>query len=325
MMRLILTLLFGCLAFAIGSAQLYRINGEKTVAILGDAISNEKDEAPLNTEILGILFNLMRSYHPNAVFFGGNLTDVGNRPAKEIFKKQLDLFTTIEKNELGFSVPFYPVMGNTDALVPGAAQIFGNYFGIKNVVALDTDQLVYTVPVGDAFFVVLATDFFDTKNNRRVEHQITKPVLDWLEKELKNQSAYYRYLFVIGHEPAFSTTAVEGINKGLDNDPVMRDRFWDILKDNHVLAYFCSHEHLYDRTFRDGVWQIISGGAGAPLNKKEILRAFYHFLLVSIPSELGKYPRIKVIDIKGKVRDEFILTPEAEHPIFQFRISMTPT
>lgn len=92
-------------------------------------------------------------------------------------------------------------------------------------------------------------------------------------------------------------------------------------KNNRVVAYFCSHEHLYDRSFRDGVWQIISGGAGGPLNKKDILKAFYHFILLTIPSELGKFPVVQVIDIQGVVRDEFSLSPIPEQPIFQMRIS----
>jgi len=44
-----------------------------------------------------------------------------------------------------------------------------------------------------------------------------------------------------------------------------RDRFWEILKENNVIAHICGHEHLYSRQSVDGVYQLIIGSAGAPL------------------------------------------------------------
>ncbi len=41
--------------------------------------------------------------------------------------------------------------------------------------------------------------------------------------------------------------------------------FWKLLVDYNVPAYFCGHEHLYSRQSVDGVFQIITGSAGAPV------------------------------------------------------------
>lgn len=318
--------IFFSLILTIGEAKPETLvdNRDRLVGILGDSISDDHETNPINEDALAALFGILRSYQPDAVFFTGNLIGISKtaRHPMQIFVKQLERFVALEKNELGFNIPFYPVMGNQDASIERSAQLFRVNFNLNSIPGIEPNQLVYTVAIGDAFFAVIATDYYDPISGKKIEHQITPAVLTWLDRELKAQSAYYRYLFVMGHEPAFSTTGVEGKYIGLDFDQEKRDDFWKILKSNNVLAYFCSHEHLYDRSFRDGVWQIISGGGGASLNKKGIVKAFYHALLLHVPTELGQLPEIKVIDIKGNVRDQFTLTPDTDHhPIYQMRIS----
>lgn len=323
------------------------------IAILGDSAS-ENDEKAFNEEVLSSLFKLIRQKNPNAVFFTGNptlgmtkqnaiavsgqrnliveapSTDIyGNNWAKKKYvyssigyEKQLDSFISFEKQKLGMKIPFYPMMGNFDALGPDSIDIFKDKFNLSSSLVIDFNQLVYTVAIADACFFVIATDRFDIQQNKLVENELTIPILDWLENELKNKSQRYRFLFVLGHQPAFSTTASSGTYSGIDKDTRQRDRFWKLLKDYHVLAYFCSHEHLYDRSYRDGVWQIISGGAGAPLNKRDLLKAFYHFLLLSYPSDPDQesIPLVQVIDGTGKVRDKFELKNQSS-AIYQLRIS----
>ncbi len=83
---------------------------------------------------------------------------------------------------------------------------------------------------------------------------------DWLADDLSGTDKPIKLVF--GHEPAYPAGPHAG--SSLDKDPAARDKFWKLLADEGVQAYFCGHEHLYDHWIKDNVHQIISGGAGAP-------------------------------------------------------------
>ncbi|MGZ3633615.1 MAG: hypothetical protein ACXU9U_01460 [Parachlamydiaceae bacterium] len=108
--------------------------------------------------------------------------------------------------------------------------------------------------------------------------------------------------------------------QGLDVHSSQRDLFWRILMKHKVTAYFCAQEHLYDRTNRQGVWQIISGGAGAPLYKWDFDKAFYHYVRLILPHQNQLLPKIQVFDIQGNFIDEIELAP-SHYPVYQLRIS----
>ncbi len=118
--------------------------------------------------------------------------------------------------------------------------------------------------------------------------------LAWLEEDLKaaQQDDDVDWIFVFTHEPAFPNgghlydamfwgEAGKGFEGGLNDHDVplgdvldMRDRFWSILaRNDKVVALMCGDEHNYSRTLIDAdvdpsysraVWQIVSGGSGAP-------------------------------------------------------------
>jgi len=343
-MRLKTFLQLSCLAL---QASLAAMQVDQTVAILGESRGDGDWETGfLNEKIADKVFDLIRSKHPQAVFFTGNsvlglvknTNDVNAIPApasdsynnqwrqegfkytdKE-FKRQLERFLTLRNRSLGDQVPFYPVIGVNESLGPHAAAIFRETFGKKNEVSTEASQLAYTVVIGHALFVVFSSASFDAAHQTAVGHDLNPALLAWLEQTLRQNRKKYPYLFVVSNLPAFSTDATGGIYRGFDEDEVSRSAFWRILWQNGVLAYFCSGEHLYDRSNRYGIWQIISGGAGAPLYKKGPDRAFAHFLLVRIPSDGTAPPRVQVFDTEGRLVDEFDIISR-EYPIFQLRIS----
>jgi hypothetical protein len=180
--------------------------------------------------------------------------------------------------------------------------------------------LIYTFAVGKALFLLFSIAEFDAIQKQTVDGEFTSEVLRWIDLTLQRERKNYSYIFVVGNQPAFSTRAVVDEPVGLDRNPYSRDRFWDILMKHGVTAYFCSLEHLYDRTNRFGIWQIISGGGGSPFYKREFDKAFYHYLLLTIPEAEGSFPKVQVFDIQGNVIDTFELNPNP-FPIYQLRIS----
>ncbi|MCK4595350.1 hypothetical protein KAT73_01095, partial [candidate division WOR-3 bacterium] len=81
----------------------------------------------------------------------------------------------------------------------------------------------------------------------------------------------------------------------MDKYPEQRDSLLTLLKNNNVDIIFVGHEHLFRKTTHDGVIQIITGGAGAPLYAEEEDGGFYHFVLVDVGEENieGKLYKLK--------------------------------
>ena len=92
----------------------------------------------------------------------------------------------------------------------------------------------------------------------------TDEQLEWIEQDLRASTRTFKFVF--GHEPAFPLS--RHIGDSLDANPVNRDRFWQILKDNGALAFFCGHTHNLSHSIKNGVYQIDNGEVrgGGPIN-----------------------------------------------------------
>lgn len=226
-----------------------------------------------------------------------------------------------KESEVLGNIPLFPALGDREIVIKGSAKSFINEFKLQGAEIFD-DELFYTVSAGDAFFAVIATDEL-VDGHKKVEESFTEPMLRWLDSVLKEGAKNHKYLFVVGYEPAFPSTTTFSIKR-----QPQRDAFWKILASNKVLAYFSSKEHLFDRSNRYGVWQIISGGGGAPLSQGGGTLPFYHTLVLTIPGnqenveteKKPKGPSVQVIDNKGNIVEEFTLGQDNQ-PLYQMRIS----
>lgn len=328
-------------------------NKGSKVALLGESYSSDNGSSGINEEVLGQLFTLIRDQHPEAVIFTGNMTlgipppqhqegdlsaDVPVYPltsldikgkekgTKEVgysssyFYKQLEAFLELKNRKLGKETPFYPLIGLREVPGADAASQLLALFKVKSEAPRNASPLAYTFALNNALFILISTADYQLQTDASISHQLNSELLQWLDVTLKANRGKYDFAFVVGSEPAFSTTVVAGSYQGLDNNEEARNQFWKILVKYRVNAYFCSGEHLYDRTNRYGIWQVISGGAGAPLYRREFDKAFYHYLLLSIPSSKEGVPKIQVYDPQGKLFDEFDLKA-APYPVYQLRIS----
>ncbi len=126
------------------------------------------------------------------------------------------------------------------------------------------------------------------------EGYVMRNQMEWLKNELDaaQKDISVDWIFIILHEPPFPNgghvkdamywgTPGKGEDGGYNEKDVpmgdvidMRNRFWKTVSNkSKVLAVLCGDEHNYSRTlidssvhpdFRFPVWQIISGGCGAP-------------------------------------------------------------
>lgn len=315
--------------------------------IMGDSYLPRDDRIGFNLNAMDKLLGVVSKEKPKAVFFTGNVVfgltrkgeagvgvvakapladpygetwrEGGYQFSLENYKRNLQTFRSLIQTKLP-QTPFYPVPGFFDTLGPKALDTFQENFNIEENLSSDPNFLLYTVESGKSCFVLVGTSTYSPFRREAIHSVISRPLLMDLKAVLEEKKKKFPFLFVLGSSPAFSTTANFGQYQGLDRYPGRRGDFWEILKENGVIAYFAGQEHLFDRTHRQGIWQVISGGAGAPLGLKSLELTFHHFLLLKIPKSTKFAPLIEVIDIEGRIRDRFWLIP-SESPLYQLRIS----
>lgn len=93
--------------------------------------------------------------------------------------------------------------------------------------------------------------------------RMTTQLIDWIDHDLKNSNKTFN--FVVGHVPYENAPDIDtGTYRsyGLRDELLDKaERFWDILNNNNVTAYFCGHTHVYSHNKYGNVWQINAGVA----------------------------------------------------------------
>jgi hypothetical protein len=183
---------------------------------------------------------------------------------------------TIEQ-VLGTAYLWYPVVGNheeetaSDMVWLRAYDYDQNGAGsppdIVNVGPAACPETTYSFDYANAHFAVL-NQYCDTGGDDVTSGDVPDYLYSWLVADL--QATSKEHIFVIGHEPAYpqpdaDNGRIRHVGDSLDQYPANRDRFWELLKTEGVVAYLCGHTHNYSAVRIDGVWQLDAGhsrGAG---------------------------------------------------------------
>lgn len=250
-------------------ASLERKTDTCTFAVVGDNRSGD--------EIYRKVVGMIMARKPDFVV---NVGDLIPRPGSAIdWKRFWELSAPV-------TVPYFQTVGNHDVSNRKSEEIY------KEQVDLPGNELYYSFSCGDSLFVVLDTSIIG--QSRRISGEQS----DWLKNLL--ESANKRHKFVFLHHPMYSGEIL--FEWGLDSHPEERDRLRDLLVKNKVDAVFAGHLHLYRRKTINGITQIITGGAGAPLIATEENGGFFHFILMTVKGDTASG---EVIDLNGDVRDRF--------------------
>ncbi len=152
----------------------------------------------------------------------------------------------------------------------------------------------YAFAVNDIQFIILCTDLPNETS------KVTGKQLEWLKNTLKEPFAQ-RIAFL--HKPLFPTAF--GRRYDLDRYPMDRDILHDLFVQHNVKIVFAGHEHLYNRSGKDGITYVITGGGGARLlTFNEEHGGFFHYIV----AKRGKEGYIfSVYDINDTLRDTFYL------------------
>ena len=171
--------------------------------------------------------------------------------------------------QFGEDVVWYPVVGNHEAETPADMEwIRDAYYSLPHIVKegpAGCETTTYSWDYGNAHFVAL-NQYYNGVSDTGAGGDIVDELYDWLVADLEANTQ--PFVFIIGHEPAYPE--YRHLGDSLDQHPAHRDRFWKLLNDKQVIAYFCGHTHYYYAKQVDGpdwepfTWQVDAGNAGNP-------------------------------------------------------------
>jgi len=233
-----------------------------TFAVAGDS---QGTHTQINKEVLWRLMDDIQFRDSNTAFLIVTGDMIHGSSDSQVAMRAMQEWQEIVTSH--FHAPVVPVCGNHEIQTEKTQEVYRQLFGshVPQNGPEDEKGLSYYFDYNRCRFIILDTAFYG--DMYRVRH------IDWLENVIKTaRPTGVNHIFIFGHNPAWPVThtknsllnaanAINGETSSLD----ATRRFWNLLKDYRVDAYFCGHEHVYARQNVNGVWQIISGGAGAPL------------------------------------------------------------
>ncbi len=233
----------------LGSGSVWGQTRKWEFMVVGDTRGTASN-SPVNTEIVAELAQAATNIRPAFLLVPGDMVNTGSQWA-------LEQWTNAMAPVFEAGIPVFPVLGNHENFVGGVAA-FTNVFGPSLPDNGPVGEVDRTYAVTYANALVLA---FDNYVN------IHRANTNWLKTVLATNTSLH--VFAMGHEPAFAVLHKDT----LDDDPVARDAFWNILSTAAARVYFCGHDHFYDHARlddRDGdptndIHQYIVGTGGAPL------------------------------------------------------------
>ena len=276
--------------------------------IWGD--SKGKDNG-INKKVLNAIMSRISKLNPKPEFMVMLGDTVKGSLNKELLKKQLvDLNNIINRYTPGITL--LPVIGNHEVnIMPKDDEfekvVLNFYCNLNPLSSLKTyNNTVYCKDFNNIRIIVL------NSHHPNEIHQICDSQLSWLE-QITADCTKKKLLFI--HSPLFPTGA--HIDHCLDLYPEKRDALLETLKKAKIDIIFCGHEHNYSRRIitsnydtTDGIFQIITGGAGEKLrdkykSKKNVLVppiAKFHFLVCDYNENILK---ISAVSTKVKILDSF--------------------
>lgn len=273
--------------------------------VMGD--SRGKKRSAINEDIFCTLLGRIKtlSRQPSFILFLGDMV-LGGYSVTDQLNSWKEIFCRY------FTVNHcIPIIGNHE----GDETAFSNVFNyLPNSQLAGYQRTAYYFDYLNARFISLNS----IRINKKGDYTIEPNQLRWLEYILRGNNK--RYCFVSLHVPPFPTGAHYG--KCLDADPVLRNVFWALIDRHNVTCVLAAHEHNYSNRiidssfagygyrFTNNIHQVITGGAGAPLDSslkdsKSILKGpigVYHCVVVDVYTEGVLF---NAFDINGNHIDSF--------------------
>ena len=231
--------------------------------------------------------NRIIAHEPNLVISSGDMVTDGR------FLPLWDGFFLITKN-LMEDVPYYPALGNHE----NNSQFYYDLFHLPEGGGKENEQW-YSFDYGNAHIVCLDSTVTESEEQ-----------LAWLENDLAQAAGEAQWIFVNFHHAVYSS--------GEHGSQISTMPEWiDAFERYGVDMVFNGHDHIYERSFSNGIWYIVTGGGGAPLrstddtvNPQQVyVESALHFCKLRIDGDQIDFEMIRV---DGTVGDSMIITESVE-------------
>lgn len=184
----------------------------------------------------------MVKVEPIAIFHTGDLVADGRNPF------HWAIFNEIVAPLLK-SADFYPAAGNHEY---NSNLYFDNF-------DLPGNEHWYTVDINSLHFVIL-----DSNSPLGIGSE----QYQWLKNDLERVSNNGFFVIVVFHHPPYSSGPHGPDEKNL------RDSIVPLFEKYGVHMVFNGHDHIYERSNKNKIFYVVTGGGGAPLYKKENYNPF---------------------------------------------------
>lgn len=188
------------------------------------------------------------------------------------------------------AIPMWHTTGNHTTYDLMSEMVFRAVLDLPDNGPSGQTGLSYFVRRGDLLMVFVNTLWSGLGGEGHVE-------IEWLEATLKGHGDA-RHKLVIGHHPVFPVNGFSGAYQREIGHEYARP-FWNILVNENVLAYVCSHILAFDVQAHRGVLQICTAGAGTAHRMPEGVE-YLHCVQAALDARGLRY---QVLDPDGVVRE----------------------
>ncbi len=241
--------------------------------VYGDTRSNVKDHMAVVNAIL--------THNP-----GTFVLHVGDLIADGLVYKSWDTEFFIPAKKLLNSLVLYPTLGGHEK----NSAWYYDFFSLPK--ATNDTEKWYSFNYGNTHFIALDVNDPKYTNYTSGIYTVGSPQHDWLKQDLQSNAAKYaKWIVVFFHEPAFASGDSPGHSS---NQTVIRDLV-PLFKEYGVDLVFNGHAHFYERSLKDGITYIVSGGGGAELcainqsqneYQQKAMSAFHHCIVSVNPKNI---------------------------------------
>jgi hypothetical protein len=217
-------------------------------AMIGDTQPGAGNEP--NPLVATHIMELVASEDIDFIVQVGDLTYAGNPLEYVHVREQITTYA---------NVPFYPVVGNHDAVDAEGLELFEHYFG----------HITYAFDYGNSRFIFLCSELSGQQG------RITGNQLNWLDDELRT-NADKDHIFISVHQPIYP------VFHGLDNTAEVQEV---IERYDNVTAIFQGHEHTYNHEMVAGMDIFVTGGATWLDSQYEEDATFNHYFVMHVDGD----------------------------------------
>ncbi|MGA2402290.1 MAG: metallophosphoesterase [Syntrophobacteraceae bacterium] len=256
---------------------------------------SDPPEKCIDVEVLNRINQQIVSLDPKPafLFFLGDMANYGGKTMLQGWNSVMDTLRNA-------GIPVYTIIGNHELLDDKGVSVQQqkDYQSVFSNLPQNGPpgygSLAYSFTYGNAFFLIFDTFYLDPAAGLPTEDpHIEQAQFDWAGQAIAGANPAVVHKFALSHAPAFSDEN--------NNYTQYNANLWTMMDNNAFDAFFGAHEHYYARfkvtpqteplvpsnPWLGNVFQVISGGAGAPLvevpdNTADVTQVQYHYTVVDV-------------------------------------------